>query len=320
MPISGGNSSSLDQDAINALIQALGSGGGFGGLGIPAYRFAKVAEIDLPAGQQTLILGETEEKALREVTVTNLSEVPIELIWRSQDNHSHFAILHPNGTLQDNNDGGIRLEAMATQSAKIRVAIRSETEIFYDIGIEIMPYFPIGVSLHIGTGLNFDYISQTFQDTTSSMFDDNIRKFFDSDEGSTGYKLAAINSFTPGEEIEFNIVVNGSSYVSPSNIQFQWINYFSIARLLLAVGGDVINPEISEVSSSVAGAITKSKWAGEFPVEGGILKVKPNFLNFVGRFAAISPLTGRNDTAIITSYAPNADDPLKGGTFTLEGF
>lgn len=320
MPISGGGSSSLSEEVVAALVEALSGGGVGGGLGIPAYRFAKVAEVDIPAGKQTLILGETLEKSLREVTVVNLSEIPIELIWRSQESYQHFAILHPNGTLQDNNDGGIRLEAMATQPAKIRVAIRSETEIFYDIGTEVMPYFPIGVSLHIGTGTNFDYVSETFQDTSSSVFDTNIAKFFDSDEGITGYKLAALHSFTPGEEIEFNVVVNGSSYTSDTLIQFQWLNYFSLARLLLAVGADVINPENSEIDSSVAGAISGKGWAGEFPVEGGILKVKPNFLNFVGRFAAVSYDTDMHDTAIITSYTANETDPLKGGTFTLEGF
>ena len=320
MPISGGNSSSLDQDVIAALVEALSSGGGFSRLGIPAYRFAKVAEIDLIADNLTLILGETEEKSLREITITNTSKHPVELFWRSQDISHFLGIVNPGGTLQDNNDGGIRLEAVSLQPAKIRVAIRSENAIIYEIGKEVMPYFPIGVSLHIGTGTNFDYVSQTFQDTSTGMFDTNISKFFDSDEGITGYKLAALNSFTPGEEIEFDVVVNSDSYMSDTMIQFQWLNYFSLGRILLAVGGDVINPESSEIDSSVAGALTWTGWAGEFPATGGILKVKPNFLNFVGRFAALSNSTDMHDTAIITSYTPNATDPLKGGTFTLEGF
>jgi hypothetical protein len=152
MPISNNHSSSLSEEVIAALVEALNGGGFGGGLGTPAYRFAKSAEIDLIAGQPTLILRETEQKTLREITITNLSQHPVDLIWRSQNIAYPMATLHPGETLQDNNDGGIRLEALASLSGKIRVAVRSESEILYEVGTEVMPYFPIEVSLHFPTG------------------------------------------------------------------------------------------------------------------------------------------------------------------------
>ncbi len=319
MPISNSNSSSLSEELINTLIEALSGGGFGGGLGIPAYRFAKVAEIDLLAGQQTLILGETFEKSLREVTITNLSEHPVDLIWRSQNITYPVATLHPGGTLQDNNDGGIRLEAVASQSAKIRVAVRSESEIVYAIGTEIMPYFPIEVSLHFPTGSNYPVIGEfDLTEPASSEYEANLQRLFNSDNAVTGWKALSFNCFTPGEELTITVEAIGTYYEAP--IALQLIHPLQLVRVLSDVMSDLINPESSNLPDNFMGRITQSGWVGEVNnYAGGDITFRPNFNRCMGRFVAKKPGTPYNDTCIIKEYQPNTD-PLKGGKFILEGF
>lgn len=319
MPISNSNSSSLSEELINSLIEALSGGGFGGGLGIPAYRFAKVAEIDLLAGQQTLILAETPEKSLREVTITNLSEHSVQLIWRSQNDLHHFATIHPNETLQDNNDGGIRLEAVASQSAKIRVAVRSESEIFYEIGTETMPYFPVEVSLHFPTGANYPQVEEDdLTEPVTTEYETNLQRLFNSNDGTTGWKALSFNCFTPGEDLTITVEAIGNFYDAP--IALQLIHPLQLVRVLSDVMSDLINPESSSLPDNFMGRITASGWVGEVNnYAGGNITFRPNFNRCMGRFVAKKPGTEYNDTCIIKEYQPNTD-PLKGGKFILEGF
>ncbi|MEL7039712.1 MAG: hypothetical protein AAFO04_29520 [Cyanobacteria bacterium J06592_8] len=319
MPISGGGSSSnLSDELIEKLVEAL-SNGNLGGLGIPAYRYVKGAKLDLKADTLTLLLDATPTESPREVNVFNRSTTPIDMYWVEGSKAYYLSTLQPGNHFHDKSDGGMRLEARAPKSAKLEIIIRSVEPINYEIGETMVLAFPVGVSLHIGTGSNFDYVSQSVQDATSSIFNNNIRQFFDSDDGVTGWKLAAINSFTPGEEIEFTVTVEGSRYQSGTAIQFQYLNLFNLSRLLLAVGSDVINPENEYLDSSIAGIISQGKTGGECDVIGGAITIRPNFLNMIGRFVAVNPSTGAGDTAIIKLYTPNSN-PLLGGTFVLEGF
>ncbi len=319
MPISNSNSSSLSEELINTLVEALSGEGFGGGLGIPAYRFAKVAEIDLLAGQQTLILGETSEKSLREVTITNLSEHSVDLIWRSQNDLHHFGTIRPNETLQDNNDGGIRLEAVASQSAKIRVAVRSESEILYEIAVETMPYFPVEVSLHFPTGANYELLnSDDLTEPITTEYETNLQRLFNSDDNITGWKALSFNSFTPGETLTITVEAVGEYYDAP--IILQLIHPLQLVRVITDVMSDLINPESSSLPENFMGRMTQDGWAGAVNnYAGGDITFRPNFNRCMGRFVAKKPGTPYNDTCIIKEYQPNAD-PLKGGKFILEGF
>jgi hypothetical protein len=303
MPLSGGGGA-IPAEILEQLAKSVGGGA-------PNFPYSKAGQVEL-TGERQQVLPPVENNT-REIFIRNTSDKPITLYLGSQN--VKMATLSPGQYLWDTSNSGYPIEVVGT--GEIEIIARSDQPINYEIGQAMT--FPVGVMLRIGTGNNFQFVSETIQDSTSSTFDLNVRKFLDSEDGITGHKLVIIDTFTPGGEIKFNVQINGNRYDSTQGIQFQWINQIKLFRVLAAVASDVINPESQEIADSLPGLITQGGFAGEIPGTGGELILKPNFLNLMGRFVAVDSQTSYYDTAIVTDYTPNAD-PLLGGTFTLEGF
>jgi hypothetical protein len=195
--------------------------------------------------------------------------------------------------------------------------VRQDKPINYQIGEDMA--FPVGVKLLVGTGDNFGFITAGFQDSPSSDFNQNTSKLFNSNDGITGHKIAALTCYTPGYSVDFSVQVQGTRYDPSQGIQFQYINFVSALRLAYAIGSDVMNPESELLGDGIGGLLTKGGYAGECSGTGGMITLSPNNLDYLGRFVAVDAATGYYDTAIIVDYIPN-QNPLLGGTFVLEGF
>jgi hypothetical protein len=303
MPLSGGGGS-IPPDVLESLAKSVGGG-------VPNFPYAKAGKVELDGSRQQ-VLPQIDNNT-REIFIRNTSDEPLTLYLGNQD--VKMETLLPGEHLWDSGNSGYPIEIVGT--GEIEIIARSDQPINYEIGKAMT--FPVGVALRIGTGGNFGYVTKAFQDDSSSTFDQSVSKYFDSNDGITGHKLAVIHTFTPGGKIDFNIQVEGSRYDSSQAIQFQWINEIMALRLALAVGSDVMNPESELLADGIGGLLTIGGYAGEVAGTGGVIALEPNFMNLRGRFVAVDNDTGYYDTAIITNYEPNPD-PLKGGTFTLEGF
>lgn len=280
-------------------------------VGFPQLPYAQSATVEL-SNERVQVLPFVE-KITRHILIRNTTENPLTLFIGTQE--IQMGKLSPGGHLWDVFNSGLPIEAIG--SGTIEIFVRQDKLIDYQIG-EIMA-FPVEVGLRIGTGANFGFVTAAFQDAPSSIFDQNIQKYFNSNDGITGHKLAIIYAFTPGAAIDFTVQINGSRYDQSKAIQFQWINEIMALRLALAVGSDVMNPESNLLADGIGGLLTTGGYAGECPGTGGTLTLKPNFMNLRGRFVATNIDDGYYDTAIITNYIPNSN-PLLGGTFVLEGF
>ena len=300
----------------------LSGGGGFipneileqlaGGLtGFPKLPYTRAATVELD-GTRSQIIPSTPD-VIREIFIRNTTAQPLILFLGTQEIKMDEIL--PGQHLWDSFNSGLPIEAIGT--GIVEIIIRQDKQINYAIGADMV--FPVGVALRIGTGANFGYVTQAFQDASSSTFDQNVAKLFNSNDGITGHKLAIFHTFTPGASIDFTIQTAGTRYDNTQAIQFQWLNPIMALRLMLAVGSDVMNPESTQLADGIGGLLTTGGYAGEVAGTGGTLTLSPNFLNLQGRFVAVDNVTGYYDTAIITGYEPNTD-PLLGGTFTLEGF
>ena len=283
-----------------------------GGLtGFPKLPYTRAATVNLNGDRAEIIPSAPD--VIREIFIRNTTEESLSLFIGTQE--IAMTKIFPGQRWWDTLNSGLPIEAIATGT--IEIIIRQDKPINYAIGENMS--FPVGVALRIGTGDNFGYVTQAFQDDSSSVFDQNISKLFDSNDGITGHKIAIIHTFTPGASIDFAIATAGNSYDETQAIQFQWINEIMALRLALAVGSDVMNPESELLADGIGGLLTTGGYAGEVSGAGGTLSLSPNFMNLRGRFVAVNSTTGQYDTAIITGYEPNPN-PLLGGTFTLEGF
>jgi hypothetical protein len=282
-----------------------------GAVGFPKISHTRAATVELDGTRSRII--PAVDDTIREIFIRNTTNEPLIVFLETQN--IKIAEVEPGGHCWDTFNSGVAIEVIGTGT--IEVMVRQDKPINYGLGKSMV--FPVGVALTVGTGDNFGFVTQAFQDDSSSTFNQNISKLFNSNEGITGHKIAIIHTFTPGLPIEFTVQTEGGRYDTSQGIQFQWINEIMALRLALAVGSDVMNPESELLADGIGGLLTKGGYAGEAPGTGGALTLKPNFMNLRGRFVAVDTATGYYDTAIITHYEPNSD-PLKGGTFTLEGF
>lgn len=315
MPIS--NSSSTDSSDLTALIEALSSIK-FSGGGFPQFRHSQGARLEIEPDKKQLIVDRSVDPQLRQVIVKNITpNSTVQLFWDS----SPIPIfdLSYDQTWIDNNDGGIKLTALSSTPATINVTVRSESKINYLIGVPIMPYFPIQVSLHFPTGSNFLPVDNAdLTEPSTATYQNNIGKLFNSDQGVTGFKAVSFDCFTPGENLK--VTVNAASGLYGPKIMLQLIHPFKLVRVLTDIASDLINPESASIPNNLIGRLTQDSWVAEIDNNtGGELTFKPNFNRCMGRFVALNPVTNQLDTAIITQYTPNAD-PLLGGVFTLGGF
>ncbi|MFM6192883.1 MAG: hypothetical protein ACKPEN_01655 [Planktothrix sp.] len=315
MPIS--NSPSTNNSDLTALIEALSSIK-FSGGGFPQFRYCQGASVAIEPEKERLVVDRTVDPQLREIIVKNVTpESTIQLFWDGQT--APIFELNYNDIWSDNNDGGIKLTALSSSAATINVTVRSESRINYQIGVPTMPYFPIQVSLHFPTGGNFLPVDDNdLTEFSTTTYQDNISRLFNSDQGVTGFKAVSFDCFTPGEELK--IMVNAPTGLYGSMIVLQLIHPLKLVRVLTDIASDLINPESASLPNNLMGRLTQDSWMAEInSATGGELTFKPNFNQCMGRFVALNPNTNAFDTAIITGYTPNAD-PLVGGTFTLGGF
>ncbi|MEL7038662.1 MAG: hypothetical protein AAFO04_24065 [Cyanobacteria bacterium J06592_8] len=121
-PISGGGGSSLSNEIIQKLIDGLSNN-----RGVPAYRYSKVVEGEVQ--NKTLVVPATAQQVLREVWIKNLSEFWVTLYWA--DDQIDF--IPPDGFYSDAADGGIELSLESLNLAKIKITLRSEQPIDYEL-------------------------------------------------------------------------------------------------------------------------------------------------------------------------------------------
>lgn len=282
-----------------------------GAVGFPRFPYSRAATVELD-GTRSQIIPSTSN-VIREVFIRNTTEQPLILFLGTQEIKADE--ISAGQHWWDTFNSGLPIEAIG--SGVIEIIIRQDKVINYAIGADMV--FPVGIKLLIGTGANFGFITAGFQDSPSSIFDQNVSKLFNSNDEITGHKVALVSCFTPGASIDFTVQTAGTRYDTSQAIQFQYINLVSALRLAYAVGSDVMNPESELLGDGIGGLLTQGGFAGEVPGTGGTLTLAPDNFNYFGRFVAVNVNDGYYDTAIITSYTPNSD-PLKGGTFTLEGF
>jgi|JFJP01.1.fsa_nt_gi hypothetical protein len=296
------------KDDYSDLLLAISSltlqGGGSSGL-----RYARSVEFTLPANEETIILGSSTD-CVREINLINESPAEIQLFW-----NDGIAITAIPGTLkganssyEDWNDGGLELRAKSNASANIKLLVRSNKPINYQIGVEEMT--PVKIILYAPT--DRDYLGN---DLDPGNFGANLSRLLGSSDNVIGHKLFAVADSTPGKELNFTIQ---TTLQTP--IVFQWIDPFEIALQGFKIASDILNPEIENLPSDFVGRITsESSWMSSISSTATPIKIKPDRCHYVGRFMAISPITGKLDTAVITNYTPNPTI-FEGGIVTLGGF
>ncbi len=282
------------------------------GSGVSGFRYAKSAEILLPASEESVILG-SSNNITREVYLINNSENTVLLSWN--DGISVTPIpkeLEPGGIFQDWSDGGLELRAFSLNESQLKIWIRSNKPIDYQVGLEEM--VPVKVLLYAQT--NRDYLQGDYDSYSFDSFGNNLNKLFKSGENLSGYKLFTIAESSPGKELNFTIQ---SNLFFP--IAFQWFDPFELALQGFKIASDILNPENEDLPIGFISRLTREgTWASSINSLTETIKLKPNRCEFMGRFIALNPNIGAYDTAIITSYTPNSTNIYDGGTVTLGGF
>ncbi|MGL5082322.1 MAG: hypothetical protein ACRC8A_12625 [Microcoleaceae cyanobacterium] len=284
------------------------------GIGTPNLEYSATAII--PLAGKTSVIPITGDKRTQEIWLTNQSDKIMTIsIGFNQGTEISFP-LAPGESFTKTIDG--KTFIMVDGDGDLFALVRSDKGIPFALGVEEMPV-PVKVGLLVGTGGNYENPLSEFYDSDDSTFNENLVSFLESDEGITGYKLAAIDQFQPGLELNFNVSFSGANYDLSSPVSFQWISLSKLVQLLATVASDLINPESSTLSSALSGLLTRDGWAANVE-ENTTIKLQPTMTKYIGRFAAKSLQTGYYDTCIITGYTRNEGDPYQGGTFTLTGF
>jgi hypothetical protein len=280
------------------------------GSGGSGFRYARSTEISLPAGEETIILGSSTD-SVREIYLINESDALISLWWNDGITVTPVpgGLMELGSVFQDWTDGGFELRAKSGNSANLKLSVRDTKPINYQVGLEEMT--PVKIILYAPT--NRDYLGG---DLDPGNFGANLSRLFGSNDNIVGHKLFAVADSTPGKELNFTI-----STTLQTPIVFQWIDPFEIALQGFKIASDILNPEIEDMPSDFVGRITsESSWMSSITDVVTPIKIKPDRCHYVGRFLAISDITGMLDTAVITNYVPNPTNAFEGGTVTLGGF
>lgn len=294
-----------DYSQLLAEISKLSLTGG----GETGFKYAKSAEISLPANEESIILGGASD-VFREIYLVNNSTEIVSLFWNDGITVTPIPQeLNPGEVFQDWRDGGLELRAFSLNESLLKIWVRSNKPINYQVGLEEM--IPVKILLYAPT--NRDYLEG---DSDPGNFGNNLNRLFQSSGGLTGYKLFVIAESTPGKKLNFTIQ---SSLTLP--IAFQWFDPFELALQGFKIASDILNPESENLPIGFISRFTREgKWASSTSDLSLPIKLSPNRCEFMGRFIALNPATGQYDTVIITNYAPNSSNIYDGGTVTLGGF
>jgi len=197
-----------------------------------------------------------------------------------------------------------------------------------DIIITINSKFPnltkmtisLNIALIIGTGENFGkefYISSLLN--INDDWRDRVSYTVDTDQGITGYKLAYLSSYQPGDTYEFNVMVNPNftdfnpDKNKPIHIHLIDINLIHIAySTIIASMGENHNLPTLDTIQRIIGDVKKGGLVTNLPATGGLFKITPTNNQSILHFGACT--SDGIDACVITDYNKTTN------TFTLGGY
>ncbi|HEY9863145.1 MAG TPA: hypothetical protein V6D21_03100 [Candidatus Obscuribacterales bacterium] len=266
------------------------------------FRYVKSAEITLVPNQGSIILG-SAFNIVRQVYLINNSDEPVQLFWNDGDNVAKIPEeIEPGGLFQDWSDGGLELRAKSSGEANLKLLVRSNKTIDYQVGIienntEEDDEMPINLLINNGLKMN-------------------------------GGQLFYADSFRDGNQYNFTFSTNGIDINNNFKVYLFPITFLSIPQVTFSAQRDswgnypIDTPwqlnaswEYDQMemldNSRVHHIITP-----DIEIPFGLSFFRSKFIIAFGSLISI-PGIGEDDQLFNdVEYVPNTD-PLLGGTFVL---